>query len=157
MVTALEEAVAAVADPELRVLTIADLGILRGNEVAAGGRVTVTITPTYTGCPAMDVIRRHIVAAARAAGSAEVEVRTELSPPWTTDWISAAGRAKLAAAGIAPPTGRRAATVTLTLTMRCPLCGSPDTEELSRFGSTACKSLWRCRACREPFDAVKAH
>jgi ring-1,2-phenylacetyl-CoA epoxidase subunit PaaD len=157
MVTALEEAVAAVADPELRVLTIADLGILRGIEVAAGGRVTVTITPTYTGCPAMDVIRRDIVAAARAAGSAEVEVRTELSPPWTTDWISAAGRAKLAAAGIAPPTGRRAATVTLTLTMRCPLCGSPDTEELSRFGSTACKSLWRCRACREPFDAVKAH
>ena len=157
MVTALEEAVAAVADPELRVLTIADLGILRGIEVAAGGRVTVTITPTYTGCPAMDVIRRDIVAAARSAGSAEVEVRTELSPPWTTDWISAAGRAKLAAAGIAPPTGRRAATVTLTLTMRCPLCGSPDTEELSRFGSTACKSLWRCRACREPFDAVKAH
>ena len=157
MVTALEEAVAAVADPELRVLTIADLGILRGIEVAAGGRVTVTITPTYTGCPAMDVIRRDIVAAARAAGSAEVEVRTELSPPWTTDWISAAGRAKLAAAGIAPPKGRRAATVTLTLTMRCPLCGSPDTEELSRFGSTACKSLWRCRACREPFDAVKAH
>jgi ring-1,2-phenylacetyl-CoA epoxidase subunit PaaD len=154
-----EAAVAAVADPELRVLTIADLGILRGIEVAAGGRVTVTITPTYTGCPAMDVIRRDIVAAARAAGSAEVEVRTELSPPWTTDWISADGRAKLAAAGIAPPTGRRAApaTVALTLTMRCPLCGSPDTEELSRFGSTACKSLWRCRACREPFDAVKAH
>jgi ring-1,2-phenylacetyl-CoA epoxidase subunit PaaD len=157
MVTALEEAVAAVADPELRVLTIADLGILRGIEVAAGGRVTVTITPTYTGCPAMDVIRRDIVAAARAAGSAEVEVRTELSPPWTTDWISAAGRAKLAAAGIAPPTGRRAATVTLTLTMRCPLCGSPDTEELSRFGSTACKSLWACNACREPFDHFKAH
>jgi len=154
-----EAAVAAVADPELRVLTIADLGILRGIDVAAGGRVTVTITPTYTGCPAMDVIRRDIVAAARAAGSAEVEVRTELSPPWTTDWISADGRAKLAAAGIAPPTGRRAApaTVALTLTMRCPLCGSPDTEELSRFGSTACKSLWRCRACREPFDAVKAH
>ena len=154
-----EAAVAAVADPELRVLTIADLGILRGIDVAAGGRVTVTITPTYTGCPAMDVIRRDIVAAARAAGSAEVEVRTELSPPWTTDWISADGRAKLAAAGIAPPTGRRAApaTVALTLTMRCPLCGSPDTEELSRFGSTACKSLWRCRACREPFESVKAH
>jgi ring-1,2-phenylacetyl-CoA epoxidase subunit PaaD len=157
MVTALETAVAAVVDPELRVLTIADLGILRGIEVAAGGRVTVTITPTYTGCPAMDVIRRDISTAARAAGAGEVEVRTELSPPWTTDWISADGRAKLAAAGIAPPTGRRAVSVPLTLTMRCPLCGSPDTEELSRFGSTACKSLWRCRACREPFDAVKAH
>jgi ring-1,2-phenylacetyl-CoA epoxidase subunit PaaD len=158
-VTALEAAVAAVADPELRVLTIADLGILRGVQVAVDGRVTVTITPTYTGCPAMDVIRRDIVAAARAAGSAEVEVRTELSPPWTTDWISADGRAKLAAAGIAPPSGRRVqpATVTLTLSVRCPRCGSPDTEELSRFGSTACKSLWRCRACREPFDAIKAH
>lgn len=159
MVTAVEAAVGAVADPELRVLTIADLGILRGVEQAADGRVTVTVTPTYTGCPAMDVIRRDIVAAARAAGSAEVEVRTELSPPWTTEWISAEGRAKLAAAGIAPPTARRPqqATVRLSLTVRCPLCGSPDTEELSRFGSTACKSLWRCRACREPFDAIKAH
>jgi ring-1,2-phenylacetyl-CoA epoxidase subunit PaaD len=159
MVTDIRRAVAAVADPELRVLTIADLGILRGVETAADGRVTVTITPTYTGCPAMDVIRRDIVAAARAAGAAAVEVRTELSPPWSTDWISADGRAKLAAAGIAPPTGRRAqpATVRLTLTMRCPKCGSPDTEELSRFGSTACKSLWRCRACQEPFEAIKAH
>jgi ring-1,2-phenylacetyl-CoA epoxidase subunit PaaD len=159
MVTAVEAAVAAVADPELRVLTIADLGILRGIAVADDGRVTVTITPTYTGCPAMDVIRRDVVAAARAAGSAEVEVRTELSPPWTTDWISADGRAKLAAAGIAPPSGGRGqpTAVRLSLTVRCPLCGSPDTEELSRFGSTACKSLWRCRACREPFDAIKAH
>lgn len=159
MVTGVEAAVAAVADPELRVLTIADLGILRGIAVAPDGRVTVTITPTYTGCPAMDVIRRDVVAAARAAGSAEVEVRTELSPPWSTDWISADGRAKLAAAGIAPPSGGRSqpATVRLSLTVRCPLCGSPDTEELSRFGSTACKSLWRCRACREPFDAIKAH
>ena len=157
MVTAIEAAVAAVADPELRVLTIADLGILRGVEVAGDGRVSVTITPTYTGCPAMDVIRRDIVTAARAAGAAEVEVRTELSPPWSTDWISADGRAKLTAAGIAPPTGRAPRTVSLTLTVRCPRCGSPDTEELSRFGSTACKSLWRCRACRDPFDAVKAH
>jgi ring-1,2-phenylacetyl-CoA epoxidase subunit PaaD len=155
----IEAAVAAVADPELRALTIADLGILRGIEVAADGRVTVTITPTYTGCPAIDVIRRDVVTAARAAGADEVEVRTELSPPWSTDWISPDGRAKLAAAGIAPPPGRRAtpATVSLTLTVRCPQCGSPDTEELSRFGSTACKSLWRCRACREPFDAIKAH
>ena len=151
--------VSTVVDPELRVLTVADLGVLRRVEVAGDGRVTVTITPTYTGCPAMDVIRRDIVTAARAAGAAEVEVRTELSPPWSTDWISADGRAKLAAAGIAPPTGRRPAraTVSLTLTLRCPQCGSPDTEELSRFGSTACKSLWRCRACREPFDAIKAH
>jgi ring-1,2-phenylacetyl-CoA epoxidase subunit PaaD len=154
VVTTLEAAVAAVPDPEIRVLTIADLGILRGVEVAADGRVTVTITPTYTGCPAMDAIRRDIVAAARAAGHAEVEVRTVLSPPWTTDWISADGRAKLAAAGTAPPMSGR---VRLTLTLRCPSCGSPDTEELSRFGSTACKSLWRCRACREPFDAMRTH
>jgi ring-1,2-phenylacetyl-CoA epoxidase subunit PaaD len=155
-VVTVEEAVAAVPDPEIRVLTIADLGILRAVEQGEGGRVTVTITPTYTGCPAMDVIRRDIVTAARRAGAVEVEVRTELSPPWSTDWISADGRAKLAAAGTAPPhkTGRR---TMLALTMRCPRCGSPDTEELSRFGSTACKSLWRCRACREPFDSIKAH
>ena len=157
MVT-VEEAVAAVPDPEIRVLTIADLGILRGIEVADDGRVVVTITPTYTGCPAMDVIRRDIVVAANRAGAAEVEVRTELSPPWTTDWISADGRAKLARAGTAPPPERREpGTTMLRLTMRCPRCGSPDTEELSRFGSTACKSLWRCRSCREPFDSVKAH
>lgn len=155
MVT-VQEAVAAVRDPEIRVLTIADLGILRGVEVTDGGRVMITITPTYTGCPAMDVIRRDVVAAARAAGAAEVEVRTELSPPWTTDWISADGRAKLAAAGTVPPPKAGGRTM-LTLTMRCPRCGSPDTEELSRFGSTACKSLWRCRSCREPFDSVKAH
>ncbi|WP_239152384.1 1,2-phenylacetyl-CoA epoxidase subunit PaaD [Virgisporangium aurantiacum] len=156
--SAVEAAIAAVPDPEIRVLTIADLGILRGIEVAADGRVVVTITPTYTGCPAMDVIRRDIVAAATRAGAAGVEVRTELSPPWTTDWISADGRAKLAAAGTVPPpaTAKPGATM-LRLTMRCPRCGSPDTEELSRFGSTACKSLWRCRSCREPFDSVKAH
>ena len=153
-----EAAVAAVRDPEIRVLTIADLGILRGVEVAVDGRVTVTVTPTYTGCPAMDVIRRDIVAAAHAAGAAEVEVRTELSPPWSTDWISETGRAKLAAAGTAPPPATVAPGRTmLRLTMRCPRCGSPDTEELSRFGSTACKSLWRCRSCREPFDSIKAH
>jgi ring-1,2-phenylacetyl-CoA epoxidase subunit PaaD len=188
-----QAAVAAVPDPELRALTIADLGILRGVVAAADGRVTVTITPTYTGCPAMEVIRRDIVTAARAAGAADVEVRTELSPPWSTDWISPDGRAKLAAAGIAPPSGRRArrGPVTVRLTapgdlargesgrrrptpapeepdpvseepdpaaaVRCTRCGSPNTEELSRFGSTACKSLWRCRACREPFEAIKAH
>ena len=157
MVT-VREAVESVRDPEIRVLTIADLGILRAVEEAEGGHVTVTITPTYTGCPAMDVIRRDIVAAAQRAGAVEVEVRTELSPAWSTDWISESGRAKLAAAGTVPP-GKATATgrTMLTLTMRCPRCGSPDTEELSRFGSTACKSLWRCRACREPFDSIKAH
>jgi ring-1,2-phenylacetyl-CoA epoxidase subunit PaaD len=146
-------AAAAVRDPELRVVTVAELGILR--DVAVDGdRVTVTITPTYSGCPAMDVIRRDVATAVREAGFPDVQVRTVLSPPWTTDWITESGREKLAAAGIAPPGPVRP--VGLTLSVRCPVCGSPDTEQLSRFGSTACKALWRCRACREPFEAVKA-
>jgi ring-1,2-phenylacetyl-CoA epoxidase subunit PaaD len=144
------EVVAGVLDPEIRVLTIADPGILRGVEVD-GEHVTVTITPTYSGCPAMDVIRADIVEALRVAGHADVEVRTVLSPAWSTDWITPAGRGKLDEAGIAPPSS----TVALTLSVRCPLCGSPDTGQISRFGSTACKALWRCTACGEPFDAIK--
>jgi ring-1,2-phenylacetyl-CoA epoxidase subunit PaaD len=155
-----EDAVAAVPDPEIRVLSIAELGILRGVDVdPETGRVTVTITPTYTGCPAMDVIRQDIVAAARGAGHRDVAVRTVLSPAWTTDWIAEPARAKLAAAGIAPPSGQAApggtAPVPIRATVRCPRCGEPDTEQLSRFGSTACKALWRCRACAEPFEALK--
>ncbi|WDZ86319.1 1,2-phenylacetyl-CoA epoxidase subunit PaaD [Micromonospora cathayae] len=152
-------AVATVVDPEIRVLTIDDLGILRAvDEDPATGRVVVTITPTYTGCPAMDVIRADIRRALAAAGHPDAEVRTVLDPAWSTDWISDAGRAKLAAAGIAPPTptagpGR---VVPLTLGVRCPRCGSPESEQISRFGSTACKALWRCRSCREPFDHLKA-
>ncbi|WP_433530907.1 1,2-phenylacetyl-CoA epoxidase subunit PaaD [Micromonospora sp. CA-263727] len=151
-------AVAAVVDPEIRVITIEDLGILRSVEADPGtGRVVVTITPTYTGCPAMDVIRADIRRALARAGHLDVEVRTVHSPAWSTDWITDAGRAKLAAAGIAPPAPVRCAgVVPLTLAVRCPRCGSPDTEQLSRFGSTACKALWRCRACSEPFDHVKA-
>ncbi|PMR57539.1 phenylacetate-CoA oxygenase subunit PaaJ [Verrucosispora sp. ts21] len=155
---AAHEAVAAVVDPEIRVITIADLGILRSVEVEpVTGRVVVTITPTYTGCPAMDVIRADIRRALAVAGHPDAEVRTVHSPAWSTDWITDAGRAKLAAAGIAPPaTVRRDGVVPLTLAVRCPRCGSPETEQLSRFGSTACKALWRCRACSEPFDHVKA-
>ncbi|MFI7022887.1 1,2-phenylacetyl-CoA epoxidase subunit PaaD [Micromonospora sp. NPDC049900] len=151
-------AVASVVDPEIRVVTIDDLGILRAVEQDAGtGRVVVTITPTYTGCPAMDVIRADIRRALAAAGHPDAEVRTVHSPAWSTDWISDAGRAKLAAAGIAPPHATsRDGVVPLTLAVRCPRCGSPETEQLSRFGSTACKALWRCRACSEPFDHVKA-
>jgi ring-1,2-phenylacetyl-CoA epoxidase subunit PaaD len=115
----------------------------------------VTITPTYTGCPAMDMIRADITRALAAEGHREVEVRTELWPAWSTELISAEGRRKLAAAGIAPPTTTRPSIVALQLSVACPRCGSLDTEELSRFGSTACKALWRCRACREPFDRVK--
>lgn len=152
------EAVAAVVDPEIRVVTIDDLGILRSvEEDPTTGRVVVTITPTYTGCPAMDVIRADIRRALVAAGHPDTEVRTVLAPAWSTDWISEAGRAKLAAAGIAPPAPTRGGVaVPLTLAVRCPQCGSPETEQVSRFGSTACKALWRCRSCREPFDHLKA-
>ena len=154
----IREAVARVVDPELRVVTIEELGILRDVSVAPDtGRVTVTIRPTYSGCPAMDAIRADIQAAAREAGHPDVQVRTVLAPPWSTDDISESGRAKLAAAGIAPPGPLGpAGVVGLRLSVRCPRCGSPETEQLSRFGSTACKALWRCRACAEPFEHIKA-
>jgi ring-1,2-phenylacetyl-CoA epoxidase subunit PaaD len=149
-VAAARAAAASVVDPEIRAVTIEELGILREVTVDDAGHVVVTITPTYSGCPALDLIRTDIIAALTAAGFGDAEVRTTLTPPWSTDQISPAGRKKLAAQGIAPP-----GMVTLRLSPRCPVCGSPDTEQLSRFGSTACKSLWRCRTCAEPFDAVK--
>jgi ring-1,2-phenylacetyl-CoA epoxidase subunit PaaD len=159
---AVEAAVEAVVDPEIRAVTIADLGILRDIEVTYDGHAVVTITPTYSGCPAMDVIRADVVAAARSAGAEDVDVRTVLDPAWSTDWISADGRRKLADAGIAPPepTGARKSLgpvpVTIGVVVRCPQCDSTDTQELARFGSTACKALRRCRACGEPFDHMKA-
>jgi ring-1,2-phenylacetyl-CoA epoxidase subunit PaaD len=151
------QAAAAVLDPEVPVLTIEDLGVLRDVSVDTG-RATVTVTPTYSGCPAMEVIERDVEAAVRAAGFETVTVRRVLSPAWTTDWMTDAGRRKLAAYGIAPPAPRTSADgpVLVRLAVRCPHCGSPATEELSRFGSTACKSLWRCTECREPFDHFKA-
>jgi ring-1,2-phenylacetyl-CoA epoxidase subunit PaaD len=165
---AVRAVVAAVPDPEVPVLTIDDLGVLR--EVALDeGRVRVTITPTYSGCPAMDTIRADIVSALSGHGYDDVEVALVLSPAWTTDWMSDEGRRKLLDYGIAPPGPApqhgedrgpggvgSAGPVPLTLSLRCPQCGSPDTRELSRFGSTACKSLWVCNACREPFDHFKA-
>jgi ring-1,2-phenylacetyl-CoA epoxidase subunit PaaD len=151
------EAAAAVPDPEVPVLTIEDLGVLRSVDVDESGHVHVTITPTYSGCPAMDTIRTDVVAALRAAGHPDVTVELVLAPAWTTDWMSEAGKEKLLAYGIAPPQPRDAGgAVALRLSVRCPQCGSPDTRELSRFGSTACKSLWVCEACREPFDHFKA-
>ena len=152
-----------VTDPELPLLTLADLGVLRDVRVEAGGTVVVEITPTYTGCPAMGVMRADLVHALHRAGFQDVDVRTVLSPAWTTDWISDEGRRKLAAGGIAPPgvaPVRAAGPVPLSLgptrrTAACPLCGSADTEELSEFGATACKALRRCRACGEPFEHVK--
>ena len=151
-----------VADPEIPVLTIEDLGILRDVVVDDDGNVEVTVTPTYSGCPAVDVIRDEVTRALREHGYGEVRVRTVLAPAWTTDWLSTEGRAKLAAYGIAPP-GQpgRAGPVPVQLTtwrpepVACPRCGSADTREVSRFGSTACKSHHTCRACLEPFDHFK--
>lgn len=154
---------AQVVDPELRVVTIAELGILRAVETD-GDQATVTLTPTYSGCPAMDTIRADVTAALRAAGWSRVEVVTTLRPAWSTDWISEQGRAKLARAGIAPPPTGGVAAGPLMLGLpttrppapACPHCGSQETVELSRFGSTACKALWRCQGCREPFEHIKA-
>jgi ring-1,2-phenylacetyl-CoA epoxidase subunit PaaD len=150
-----------VTDPELPVLTLADLGVLRDVRVG-GGRVVVTITPTYSGCPALEVMRDDLRARLAGAGYPDAEVRTVLQPAWTTDWISADGRRKLAEYGIAPPArvGPRQGPVPLNLAppqarVPCPRCGSPRTTELSRFSSTACKALRRCEDCREPFEHVK--
>jgi ring-1,2-phenylacetyl-CoA epoxidase subunit PaaD len=152
---------ASVADPELPQLTLEDLGILRDvNE--DGDRVTATITPTYSGCPAMREISHDLTHRLRQAGYRRVEVRTQLSPAWTSDWITPAGRAKLAAAGIAPPSAApaRNGPVPLTLgrrpTVPCPHCGSSSTRETATFSATACKSLHRCAECSEPFEHVKA-
>jgi ring-1,2-phenylacetyl-CoA epoxidase subunit PaaD len=153
---------ATVTDPELPMLTLADLGIIRDVREGAGG-VVVTITPTYSGCPAMDAIRDDLTAALRAAGHQRVEVRTVLTPAWTTDWITAAGRDKLAAAGIAPPGAtpvRVAGPVPLVLGpsrrgVRCPHCGHAETEQISAFSATACRELRRCPQCREPFEHMK--
>ena len=161
MTTALEIA-SAVRDPELPVLTLADLGVLR-DVSEQDGRVVVTITPTYSGCPAIDEMGADLRHSLISAGFAEVEVRLSLSPAWTTDWISDEGRTKLAEAGIAPPSRVGPAAVgpvPLNLVppsrqVACPQCGSLNTSEISRFGSTACKALRRCNACSEPFEHVK--
>jgi ring-1,2-phenylacetyl-CoA epoxidase subunit PaaD len=153
---------AQVPDPELPLVTLADLGILRDVQ-QDGASVTVTITPTYSGCPAMREISQDLQQRLRRAGFAEVTVRTQLSPSWSSDWITEAGRAKLAAAGIAPPQPapqRGTRPVALNLLPRapdvpCPRCGSPATTRTAQFSGTACKSLYRCRDCREPFEYVK--
>ncbi len=153
----------AVPDPELPMLTLADLGVLRSVDVGPDGAVTATLTPTYSGCPALAEMRADVDRRLRAAGFAEVRIRTVIDPPWTTDWITPAGRRALAEHGMAPPgpaPRRTPGPVPLVLSARrpavaCPHCGAADTEETSRFSGTACKALWRCRACREPFEYVK--
>jgi len=150
-------AAAAVLDPEVPVLTIEDLGILRDVRQDSDGRVHVQITPTYSGCPAMDAIGDDIISAFAEQGYDDVQVGFVLSPAWTTDWMSEEGKRKLHGYGIAPPQPRATSgVVSLTLSVRCTQCGSLDTRELSRFGSTACKALWVCNDCREPFDYFKA-
>ena len=143
---AIRQVLRQVPDPEIPVLSVVDLGIVRSVQPDR-----VVITPTYTGCPATQVIERDIRDALDAAGYRHVRIDTVLAPPWTTDWITPEGREKLHAYGIAPPmaAGQRAPP--------CPQCGSAETEEISRFGSTPCKALWRCRACAEPFDLFKCH
>jgi ring-1,2-phenylacetyl-CoA epoxidase subunit PaaD len=149
---------AGVVDPEIPVLTIADLGVLREVAVTEDGQVEVTITPTYSGCPAMNMITIEIELALARAGFSDARVRTVLSPAWTTDWMSEAGRRKLREYGIAPPkTSASRRGLFGVEQVACPQCGSLNTEVLSEFGSTSCKALWRCNRCREPFDYFKCH
>lgn len=152
------QVLADVMDPEIPVLSVLDLGIVRDVTESADGRsVSVTVTPTYSGCPATDVIIADIRAALASSYDA-IDVNVQLSPAWTTDWISEDGREKLRSFGIAAPNGR--AVLPLAGADRpeaCPQCGSADVEQLAGFGSTPCKALWRCRSCREPFDYFKVH
>lgn len=166
---ALRLAAAEVPDPEIPVLTIADLGILRDVRFAADGLPEVVLTPTYSGCPATEAIRQDVLAQTRRIDP-QARVLVELAPAWTTDWITADGRSKLREYGIAPPRPTRTGPVALRLGRppavadtteraagpRCPRCDSADTELISQFGSTPCKSLRRCRSCAEPFDEFKA-
>jgi ring-1,2-phenylacetyl-CoA epoxidase subunit PaaD len=157
---AAREIAAAVPDPELPMVTVADLGILR-DVAAEDGRLVVTITPTYSGCPALREIAHDLRRRLGQAGFAEVTVRTALAPAWSSDWITAEGRRKLRAAGVAPPHPAPSGPVPLTLTatrrepVACPRCSSRDTTQTAAFGATACKALFRCETCREPFEHVK--
>lgn len=154
--TALSDIAARVADPEIPVLSIADLGILRTVAEDEHGTVVVTITPTYSGCPALDAISQDLVTEFSREGYEDVRVETVLSPAWTTDWMTEEGKAKLEEYGIAPPTGKgHRGPVTLGMSVKCPNCHSLRTRELARFGSTSCKALYSCRDCLEPFDYFK--
>lgn len=151
------DALATVPDPEIPSISIVDLGIVREVD-CAGACVEVTVTPTYAGCPATELIHEDIRRALRAAGATEVSIRTQLAPAWTTDWLGEEARARLAASGIAPPQTRAPAAaqpLVFRPRIRCPRCGSANSELLSAFGATACKALHRCLDCREPFEYFK--
>lgn len=148
-----------VKDPEVPVLSVRDLGIIRGVEITENGVATITITPTYSGCPAMDVIGMNIRMALAGRGFKEVKIEMQLSPAWTTDWMSEEGKRKLKEYGIAPP-GRMAGTLGLfeeEKSVACPRCDSEDTRLVSNHGSTACKALYQCNTCQEPFEHFKCH
>ncbi|MYM84088.1 phenylacetate-CoA oxygenase subunit PaaJ [Duganella sp. FT50W] len=161
----------AIPDPEIPVISIVDLGIVRAVRVSADGGCDITITPTYSGCPAMQVIADAITEALQARGVRPVRLHTQISPAWTTDWMSETGKAALKDYGIAPPAQRvidisrlrtgAAAAISRRAhpapTVACPHCGSTHTEITSQFGSTPCKALYRCLDCREPFDYFKCH
>lgn len=141
------EILAGVADPEIPAISLTDLGVIRAVDWE-GDALIVTVTPTYSGCPATSLINAEIEAALRAAGYGNVTLKRQISPPWTTDWMSAEGRRKLEAFGIAPPTAAQGPE-------KCPRCGSTHLERVSAFGSTPCKAQWRCKDCLEPFDHFK--
>lgn len=148
-----------VQDPEVPVLSIIDLGVLR-DVIINGNQVEVVITPTYSGCPAMDMIRANIRMVLAEHGYKDVKVTTVLSPAWTTDWMSERGKEKLKAYGIAPPNPKQQVCHTSLFAeeaIQCPHCNSYNTRRVSEFGSTACKSLYQCNACHEPFDYFKCH
>lgn len=157
------EVAATVTDPEMPILTLVDLGVLRDVHQEEDGTIVVTITPTYSGCPAMAAMREDLANALASTGLERFEVRISLAPPWSSDWITVDGRRKLEAHGIAPPHAAPRPTtgpVPLALVahrpvVQCPQCDCLDTEELSAFGPTACKSLHRCRRCGEPFERIK--
>jgi len=149
-----------VMDPEVPVLSVRELGIVRDVRIEADGAVTVVVTPTYSGCPAIRVIEQDIEAALHEAGIADARIETVYVPAWTSDWIPAEARAKLRAYGIAPPapasTGDLVQLLRAPRTPQCPYCDSRDTEVRSEFGSTACKSICWCRQCKQPFEEFKA-
>lgn len=147
----------AIPDPEMPALTIEDLGILRDIRVDASGHVDIDITPTYSGCPALDTIREDVEQRIRELGYADVSVRVVLSPAWTTEWMSEAGRVKLREYGIAPPRRQRFEVTALRIAIECPQCSSARTHELAHFGSTQCQAVRQCDACGETFPHFKEH